>query len=98
MRFGNAHRDHHAFAGGEAIGLDDDRYAVFFDVSMRLCGVAEGCVRGSRYTVAHHETLGKIFRAFKLRRALRGTKYAQPGGAKCIHYAIGERRFGADYR
>jgi hypothetical protein len=50
-RFGNRLRDHDALAGGESVGLDDDRRALLLHVRFCFRGVAErgmACGRGYR--------------------------------------------------
>jgi hypothetical protein len=36
MRLGQRHRHHHALAGGQAVGLDDDGRALGVDIGVRL--------------------------------------------------------------
>ena len=61
MGFVVAHGHNHAFACGQAIGLNHNRCAFGIDVSMRFCGIAEGLVACSGYVVFGHEGFGKVF-------------------------------------
>ena len=61
MGFVVAHRHNHAFARGQAIGLNHNRRAFGSYVSMRLCGIAEGLVACGRNVVFGHEGFGKVF-------------------------------------
>ena len=84
--------DHHAFAGGEAVGLDDDRRALGGDVRSRVARVVEAAVARGRQTVAHHEALGEVLGGLELRRCARRPKDAQTRVAKRIDDACGKRR------
>ena len=97
MGFLRRRRDHHALAGGQAVGLHHDGRAVLVDVGMRRGGIGEGAEGGGGNAVARHELLGEILRAFELGGGLRGAEDFQPGGAEGIDDARGQRRFGADH-
>ena len=89
--------DDHALAGGEAIGLDDDRRALFVDVRLRLTGGGESRVAGRRDAVAEHERLGEILRRLELRGGLPRPEDAQARLDERVDHAIGERRLGPDH-
>ncbi len=96
-RFALVHRDYDALARREAIGLDDDRRAVFLDVCLGCRDVAEGLEERGGDVVAHHETLGEILGGFELRGGLRRAEYPQSGGAERIHHTCRQRRFRPDH-
>ena len=96
MRFGQRHGDDDALAGGEAVGLDDDRRTLAVDVGVRRGDVRKGLVGGGRDLVPHHEALGEILRALELRGFLGRAENLQAARAENVHDAGGERRFRAD--
>ena len=55
MRFRQRHRYHHAFASGQAIGLDHNRRTYLVHIGMGCRGVRKGLERSRWNTVALHE-------------------------------------------
>jgi hypothetical protein len=96
VRFFQRHGDHHALAGRQAVGLDDDRRAVGVDVGVGLGGVGEGLVLRGRDAVALHEGLGEVLRAFQLRRFAGRAEDLQAARAEQVDDAGRQRRSGAD--
>ena len=96
MGFVSGHGNHNALAGGQAIGLDDDRSAFCIDILMSGPRTGEGLVFGRRDVMANHERLGEILGALKLRRRLGGPEDAQATGAKHVHHALSQRRLRTD--
>jgi hypothetical protein len=82
VRFGQVHGHHHALAGGQAVGLDDDGRALRVDVGVRLGGVGEGLEGGGRDLVALHEALGEILGGFELGRLARRPEDLQAAARK----------------
>jgi hypothetical protein len=95
--FVQAHRHHHALAGGQAVGLDDDRRALGVHVGVGGGGVGEGLVLGRRDLVALQELLGEVLGAFELGGEPGRPEDRQAGGAEGVHDAGGQRRLGADH-
>jgi hypothetical protein len=62
-------RDDDAFAGGEAVGLEDYGKAETFDCAASVGGVFDSGVVGGRDSGLHEKVLCKNFAAFQLRRA-----------------------------
>src|SRR5690606_542534 len=58
------HRHRYALAGGEAVGLDDDRRALVADIGFRGVGGGESAEGGGRDIVARAEILGEALGAF----------------------------------
>ena len=77
MRFGQRQRDHNALAGGQTIGLDDDRSTFAIDVVVRCHSIGKGAVCCRRNVVPRHEGLRKVLRAFQLGSRCSGPKNAQ---------------------
>ena len=96
VRFIQAHGDDDALAGGQAIGLDDDRRTLLVNVGMRCGRLGKRCEFGSRDGVAGHEALGEILGGLELRGFPGRPEYLQAAGAEDIDHAGGERRLGAD--
>ena len=67
FRFGLGHCDNDAFAGGEAVGFDDDRGALRTNVSFRCVDFGKGLIACGRDCVAFQKVFGKRFRPFELR-------------------------------
>ena len=97
MRLGHAHRHHHALAGGEAVGLDDDRCAAPRDVVARLLRVGEHRVAGGGNAVALEKALGEGLAGLQLGRGLCGPEDAQARGGEGIDHAERERTLGSDH-
>ena len=90
----------HAFAGGQAVGLDDERVAELAGANRLergLGGGADAVARG-RHVVPLHEILGERLARLELRRALRGTEHPPALGLESIGQPVAERRFRADDR
>ena len=85
-----------AFAGRQAIGLDDDRRALITNVGQRLVEVGEILVVGRRDVVAGEEILREGLRAFELGRGRGRAEAGQVGFYKTVDDARNERRLGAD--
>ena len=98
MRLAQRHGHHHALAGCQAIGLDNDGRTLFIDIGVRCSGIGEGLVFGGRNAVALHESLGESFGAFQLRCGLGRAKNAQPVGPEFVHDAGGQWLLGANHR
>src|SRR5690606_10859627 len=96
MRLADIGGNHHALAGGEAVGLDDDRGAAALDVRMGRGGVGEGLVGGRRDAMALHEGLGEILGGFELRRRARRTEDLESARTEDVDDSLGQRRLGAD--
>ena len=79
VRLGRRLRDDDALAGGEAVGLDDDRRAALARRrrAPRAASVNVAVARG-RDAVPRHERLGEILRALELRRRRVGPKIRRP--------------------
>ncbi len=91
VRLGQRHRDDDALARRQAIGLDDDRRAVFLMLSVHITvsrsGIAEGLVGGGGDAMALHEVLGEGLGRFELRGRLGRAEDAQAAGAELVHHA-----------
>ena len=97
VRFSQRHGDDNAFAGSEAVGLDDDGCALLVDVGM-CCGRLEKSLKtGSRNVVTSHETLGEILGGFELGGFLGRAENLQATVAENVHHAGRQRCFGADH-
>ncbi len=96
QRLGFGLRQDHALAGGEAVGLDHDRRAVFAHVGLGGLGVGEVAVaRGGRaHGVA--DLLGEGLRRLQPRGRRRGPEDREARVAQHVGYAGGQRRLGAD--
>jgi hypothetical protein len=93
VRLFQRHRDDHALAGREAVGLDDDRRALGVEVGVRGGCIGEGLVVGGRNAVALHERLREILRAFELRGFAGRAEHLQAARAEQVDDAGRERRF-----
>ena len=96
MGFGEAHRDDDTFAGGEAVGFDDDRCAAFVNVNMCCERVGKRLVDGGRDLMPHHEGFGEILRAFELSGGSGRSENGQTAGAERIDHTGGKRGFRPD--
>jgi len=90
-------RDHHALAGGQAVGLDHDRRALLGDIGLGLRRVLEAAMARRRQSMAHHEALGKILGGLELRRGAQRAEDLEAGVAEGVDDAFGERRFRPDH-
>ncbi len=95
--FGQRHCDDHALAGGQAIGLDHDRCALFAHVGQRSVHVAVHGVERGGDVVAGQEVLGIGLAAFQLRGCGGRPEDAQAGGAEAVDHASHQRYFRADH-
>ncbi len=92
------HGDDNALAGGEAIGLDDDRRALRAHVRFRRLRIAEGVRRRAvGMSLALHRSLVKRFDASNWRRRLRRAERLDAGGRERIDDALGQRAFRTDH-
>jgi hypothetical protein len=89
--------DDHAFAGGEAVGLDHDGCAGFFDIRLGRGELGEVAVGCGRDVVTCEKILGEGLGAFELRGVFRGPEYTQTRGAESIDHAEYQWRLGADH-
>ncbi len=96
FRFFQRHGDNHALAGGQAVGLDDDRRAFLTQVRQRGLDFGEVLVFRRRDVMTREEIFGEGFGAFKLRRAFRWAEDFQPCGTERIDNANYQRRFRAN--
>ena len=90
------HSHDDAFAGCEAVGLDDDRCALFTDVvdgRLEFRKVPVGCCRDC---VPCQEVLGKRLGAFELRGCRRRTEAGQAQFIEPVDHARDQRRLGSD--
>ena len=87
MRVMQGHRDHHALAGSQTIGLHHNRNAFFIHVGTRCCCIVENLELGGWYVVPLHEIFGKSLGAFELSRRLGGSEHPQAVIAKFINNA-----------
>ena len=90
--------NHHALAGGETVGLDDDRRTAFFNILMRGLRPGERLMRGGRDLVARHELLGEILGTLQLCGSTSGAEYFETGSGEIINDTSGQRRFRPNHR
>ena len=95
-RFVGARRDDDPFAGGEPIGLHDERAGRFADVTFGRVGVVEDRVRGSRNRMARQEALHEALRSFELGGRARRAERADPASREGVDDAESQRKLGAD--
>ena len=88
--------DHHALAGGEAIGLHHERRLLCAHPCRIEALARERAVGGRGDAVALEEILGECLRAFELRREAARAEAAQAGRLEGIDYAEHQRPLGAD--
>ena len=74
--------DHHALAGGQAVGLDDDRRAHFLDIIMRGVGIGEGFPGGGRDIRGVGDFLGEALAPSNCAAAAVGPQQAMPAAAQ----------------
>ena len=96
--FFKAHGDDDALAGGQAVGLDDNRCALLVDVGMCCGRLGKSLEPSGRNVVARHEALGEILGGFELGSFLRRAKDLQATGTENVHHAGRQRRLGPDDR
>jgi len=94
---GQGQRHHHALAGGQAVGLDDDRRAVRTHVGQCGSELGEHRIARGGNVVAVQEILGEGLGAFQLRGHRARAEDAQAGGAETVDHAGHQRHFGADH-
>ena len=90
------HGDDDAFAGRKPVGLHDDGRSLAANIGTGRLRILKRFVIGRRDLMTLHESLGKIFRAFKLRGSAGRAENLEPGTAESVHDASGKRRLGAD--
>ena len=88
--------DDDALAGGEAVGLDDDRILARRDVLARRFGMVEDLELGRRHVGVAHQGLGEHLARFELGGVLRGAEDAQAGFLEVIDDAARQRFLGTD--
>ena len=85
-----------AFAGGEAIGFDNDGRMEEGDRFFEFAGVGADGVFGGGNLVALHELLGEGLAGFETRGGLGGSEDAEAAGLEGVDDAEGEGQLGAD--
>ena len=91
--------DDDAFAGGQAVGLDDDRRVVaIVEIGRGGAGIAKDAVVGGRDVGVAQQVLAEDLARFQLGGGLRRAERLQAGLRERVDDAGGERRFGADDR
>ncbi len=90
--------DDHALAGGQAVGLDDDRGAALAYIVEGGLEFGELAVLRGWYAVAFHERLRECLRPFELRRRGPRAETAQAGVLETVDDAGDERSLGSDDR
>ncbi len=88
--------DDHAFALGQAIGLDDQRRGDLGDVVVRVVRVLEDVERRRRDAVLLHDALGEDLAALQLGRGARRAEDLEPFRRQFVGDAHRERVLGAD--
>ncbi len=96
LGFSQGHGDDHALAGRQAVGLDNDRCALFAQIGQRRFDFGEVLIVGGRDGVTRQEILGEGLRAFQLRGGSGGAEDVQPARAEQIDHAFDQRRFRSD--
>src|SRR5471032_3351496 len=94
--FLQGHRHDHAFTGGQAVGLDDDRCTFFTQVRQGRLDLGEVLVVGRRDLVAGQKIFGEGFRAFQLGCAGSRTEAVQATAAEQVDDASHQRHFRTD--
>jgi len=89
-------RNDNALAGGKAVRLDDDRRALFGNISERGFDFGEGSIAGRWDLVPRHEFFRKGLGAFQLRGIFLRTETAQTCSCKAVDDTGNKRRLGAD--
>ena len=97
LRLGHGGGDDHALAGGEPVGLDDDRRALRAHVALRRIDRAEALIGGGGNGVRLAQILGEAFGAFEPRRRARRAKRLDAGGGEIVDHPGAERRLGSDH-
>ena len=85
-----------AFAGGEAVGFDDDGRMEEGDGFFELAGVRTDRVFGGGDLMALHELLSEGLAGLEARGGLGGAEDAEAAGLEGVDDAEGERQLGAD--
>ncbi len=96
LSFVESHCDDDPFAGGEAVGLDDDRRALGADVSKRRGRVGEAMIVASRNGELAAEVLGESFRAFEARGRFARPEAQDARSGEIVDGAGDQRRLGTD--
>ena len=94
--FVDGRADHDALAGGEAVGLDDQRRLLCANPRRVEVVARELGVRRGGNAVALEEILGEGLRAFEPRSEFARPEAAQSRGRERVAEADDERRFGTD--
>ena len=77
-------RHDHALAGGEPVGLDDDRRALLAHIGLGGRGGGEALIGGGRDVVRPAQVLGEALGAFELRRRLARPERLDAGGGEIV--------------
>ena len=91
--FGNDH----AFAGGQAIGLDHHRNGKAVERLQRILGAGRADIAGGWNIGAGAQVLGKALRAFQLRRRLVRAEDENLGDPQAFGEPVDQRRFRPDH-
>ncbi len=96
-RFIERHRNDHALACGEPVGLDDDGRTLLADIGLGLGRIVEAAISACRNIEARAEILGETLRPFKLCRSLGGAEHTDTLGTHFIGKASHQWRFRPDH-
>ncbi len=94
---GEGFRHHHALAGGEAVGFDDQRRAAAPRVGFGRSRIDKTFIAGGRYAVGPAQVLGEAFGAFEPRGGACRSKGLDAGGLEIVDNAGAQRRLRADH-
>ena len=95
---GNCLCHYHSLASRQAICLDNHRGTNLFRIGVRSRFFIKNPILGGRYGVLFEEILHENLAAFKNCRILPGPENPQVAFFKEVHYAHGQRGFGAHNR
>ncbi len=90
------HRDDHAFASGQAVGLDHDGRALFADIGLGGVSIGEMRIACGGRVGGVANLFGEGFRGLQSRGLFRGAKDAETRIAQIIRDASGQGGLGAD--
>ena len=88
--------DDDALAGGQPVGLDDDRRALRGDIGLRRGGVGEAAIGGGRDALAGAEVLHEALRAFERGGRGVGPNAAMPAASSASTRPRDQRRLRPD--
>ena len=92
------HGDNDTLAGGQAIGFNDDRRALFLNIGMGRFGIGKRFVVCRGHSMTFHKCLGKIFGTFQLSGGLCRSENLQVIGSEIIDNPCRQRSFRANHR